>query len=74
MAVSMIPNKCAYRLLLHAAFVADGIWGDILEPARTLFYVEPFWYELRQCALYELYELHGVYERAVEGTCAVAGP
>ena len=24
-----------FELLLHAAFVADEIWGDTLEPART---------------------------------------
>ena len=25
-----------FELLLHAAFVADEIWGFMLEPARTL--------------------------------------
>ena len=36
MAVSMIPNtECVtIELLLHAAFVADQIRGDTLEPAR----------------------------------------
>ena len=34
MAVSMIPNV-TFKLLLHAAFVADEIWGVMLEPART---------------------------------------
>ena len=24
-----------FELLLHAAFVADEIWGDMLEPARS---------------------------------------
>ena len=24
-----------FELLLHAAFVADEIWGDVLEPTRT---------------------------------------
>ena len=24
-----------FELLLHAAFVADEIWGDMLTPART---------------------------------------
>ena len=24
-----------FELLLHAAFVAEEIWGDMLEPART---------------------------------------
>ena len=27
-----------FELLLHAAFVADEIWGFMLEPARTLRY------------------------------------
>ena len=27
-----------FELLLHAAFVADEIWGDTLEPARTQFH------------------------------------
>ena len=37
MAVSMIPNTLyvEFELLLHAAFVADEIWGNMLEPART---------------------------------------
>ena len=34
MAVSMIKNV-TFELLLHAAFVADEIWGFMLEPART---------------------------------------
>ena len=32
MAVSMIPN-ILFELLLHAAFVADEIWGFMLESA-----------------------------------------
>ena len=28
-----------FELLLHAAFVADEMWGDMLEPARTAFCV-----------------------------------
>ena len=39
MAVSMIPSTSKYvtfELLLHAAFVADEIWGFMLEPARRL--------------------------------------
>ena len=37
MAVSMITNTwyVTLELLLHAAFVADEIWGDMLTPART---------------------------------------
>ena len=31
----MIPNM-DFELLMHAAFVADEIWGFMLEPARTL--------------------------------------
>ena len=39
MAVSMIPNTPEYKyvtfeLPLHAAFVADELWGLVLEPAR----------------------------------------
>ena len=34
MAVSMIPKYVTIELLLHAAFVADEILGDTLEPAR----------------------------------------
>ena len=33
----MIPNM-DFELLMHAAFVADEIWGFMLEPARTLRY------------------------------------
>ena len=38
MAVSMITNTwyVTLELLLHAAFVADEIWGDMLEPAGTV--------------------------------------
>ena len=28
-----------FELTMHAAFVADEIWGFILEPARTLYFV-----------------------------------
>ena len=34
MAVSLIRNV-TFELLMHAAFVADEIWGFMLEPART---------------------------------------
>ena len=27
-------NHVTFELLFHAAFVADEIWGDVLEPAR----------------------------------------
>ena len=30
-------TKCVtFELLMHAAFVADEIWGDMLEPARRI--------------------------------------
>ena len=35
MAVSMMPKYVIFELLLHAAFVADEIWGDVLEAARS---------------------------------------
>ena len=35
MAVSMIPKYLAFESLMHAAFVADEIWGFMLEPARN---------------------------------------
>ena len=35
----MIPNRyVTLELLLHAAFVADEIWGDMLGPARIQTY------------------------------------
>ena len=34
MAASMMPNMW-HSSDLHAAFVGDKIWGDVLEPART---------------------------------------
>ena len=34
MTVSVIPKYVTFELLLHAAFVADDIWGFMLEPAR----------------------------------------
>ena len=35
MTVSMIPKYVTFELLLRAAFVAEEIWGYMLEPART---------------------------------------
>ena len=37
-AVSIIPNVI-FELLLHAAFVANEIWGGLLEPARRCIYI-----------------------------------
>ena len=38
MAVSMIPGTkyVTFELLMQAAFVADGIWGFMPEPARVV--------------------------------------
>ena len=32
----MIPKFVKFELLLHAAFVADEVWGFMLEPARSI--------------------------------------
>ena len=43
MAVSMIQHIAfeLLRLVLYAAFVADEIWGDMLEPARNIWQTFP---------------------------------
>ena len=59
-AVSMMPNT-TFELLMHAAFVADEVWGFALEPAliRYVPHVLPtFIYRYARC---EYHIFYGTY-------------